>query len=193
MKDSLHEHFPPGYTRLSPNELIKKHKKLVVAIVRRRAHNLPDADQDDLIQEGCLGLLEAAKRFNPKLGFQFSTFAYRRISGAVADAMKRLHPDYPFSQLSNDNPEGEYEIGDAGEGALAARHTLEEHILQVVRDFMKRLSPLQRKIAHLLFWKSYSQADVAKVLGVSQPRVAQILGVIRERGLGELRDFRDRS
>jgi RNA polymerase sigma factor (sigma-70 family) len=40
------------------------------------------AEYDDLLQAGSIGLVQAAKRFNPSLGYAFSTFAYRWVRGS---------------------------------------------------------------------------------------------------------------
>jgi len=42
----------------------------------------------DLVQEGMLGLLDAAKRYRPELGVKFSTFATRRVHGAIWDKVR---------------------------------------------------------------------------------------------------------
>jgi RNA polymerase sigma factor (sigma-70 family) len=46
-------------------------------------------DFDDLTQEGQTGLLKAVDRFNPHLGFQFSTYAAYWIRKAVSRALSR--------------------------------------------------------------------------------------------------------
>ena len=42
-------------------------------------------DYDDLFQEGCLGLLAALDRFDPSLGFEFSTYASHFIRGYILE------------------------------------------------------------------------------------------------------------
>lgn len=44
---------------------------------------------DDLIQAGLVGLLEAARRYDPTQGANFSTFAEQRIRGAMLDEIRR--------------------------------------------------------------------------------------------------------
>lgn len=55
------------------HELIKCNLRLVISIARRyRNRGLPFGD---LIQEGTLGLDRAARKFDPDLGYRFSTYA----------------------------------------------------------------------------------------------------------------------
>lgn len=44
---------------------------------------------EDLVSEACIGLLEAAKRFDPDRGFRFSTFARHWVLAAVTDYVIR--------------------------------------------------------------------------------------------------------
>ena len=45
---------------------------------------------DELIAYGQIGLLEAADRFDPKVGANFLTFAHYRIKGAIFDGLRKM-------------------------------------------------------------------------------------------------------
>ena len=49
-----------------------------------------DIDFEDLVEYGMIGLLEAAERYDEKLGANFMTFAYYRIRGAVYDGLRGM-------------------------------------------------------------------------------------------------------
>ena len=55
-------------------ELIQANLKLVITIARKAIH-MSALPMIDLIQEGNLGLMIAAEKFNYKLGYRFSTYA----------------------------------------------------------------------------------------------------------------------
>lgn len=67
-------------------ELIQSNLKLVLTIARKAIHvsKLPLVD---LIQEGNLGLMVAAEKFNPDLGYRFSTYATWWIKQAMFKAI----------------------------------------------------------------------------------------------------------
>jgi RNA polymerase sigma factor for flagellar operon FliA len=46
-------------------------------------------DLGDLVQDGVLGLIDAAQRFDESRGIKFETFAERRVRGAMIDALRR--------------------------------------------------------------------------------------------------------
>jgi RNA polymerase sigma factor for flagellar operon FliA len=46
-------------------------------------------DLGDLVQDGVLGLMDAANRFDEGRGIKFETFAERRVRGAMIDALRR--------------------------------------------------------------------------------------------------------
>ncbi len=45
---------------------------------------------DDLIAYGITGLLEAAERYDPQYGANFTTFSYYRIKGAIYDGLRTM-------------------------------------------------------------------------------------------------------
>jgi RNA polymerase sigma factor FliA len=62
----------------------------VEALARRMAATMPHSiDVGDLIQDGVIGLIDAAHRFDEGRGIKFETFAERRVRGAMIDALRR--------------------------------------------------------------------------------------------------------
>ena len=62
----------------------------VEALARRMASTMPHSiDVGDLVQDGVIGLIDAAYRFDDGRGIKFETFAERRIRGAMIDALRR--------------------------------------------------------------------------------------------------------
>ena len=62
----------------------------VEALARRMASTMPNSiDIGDLVQDGMIGLIDAAHRFDEDRGIKFETFAERRVRGAMIDALRR--------------------------------------------------------------------------------------------------------
>ena len=62
----------------------------VEALARRMASSMPNSiDVGDLVQDGVLGLIDAARRFDEDRGIKFETFAERRVRGAMIDALRK--------------------------------------------------------------------------------------------------------
>ena len=49
-------------------------------------------DEENLMSAGTLGLIEAANSFDASRGVAFTTFAYRRVRGAIIDELRRNCP-----------------------------------------------------------------------------------------------------
>jgi RNA polymerase sigma factor for flagellar operon FliA len=65
-----------------------------LSLVKIIAHHIgvrlpPGKDIEDLIQVGMIGLLEAAKSYQPRSGAEFKTYASIRIRGAILDELRR--------------------------------------------------------------------------------------------------------
>jgi RNA polymerase sigma factor for flagellar operon FliA len=62
----------------------------VEQLARRVAATMPHSiDMGDLVQDGVIGLIDAAQRFDEARGIKFETFAERRIRGAMIDALRK--------------------------------------------------------------------------------------------------------
>jgi RNA polymerase sigma factor (sigma-70 family) len=68
--------------------LILAHLHLVEKLTREQGRIFRHADPRDLYQVGCIGLCEAADRYQPNAG-RFEAFAYFRVRGAIIDSCKR--------------------------------------------------------------------------------------------------------
>jgi RNA polymerase sigma factor for flagellar operon FliA len=62
----------------------------VESLARRVAASMPHSiELGDLVQDGMLGLIDAARRFDEARGIKFETFAERRVRGAMIDALRK--------------------------------------------------------------------------------------------------------
>src|SRR5437762_7714090 len=74
----------------SQNRRIIAGLPFVESRARRMAASMPNSiDIGDLVQDGMLGLSDAAHRFDESRGIKFETFAERRIRGAMIDALRK--------------------------------------------------------------------------------------------------------
>lgn len=106
-------------------------------------------EYDDLYQSGCVGLIKAVDRFDPTLGYAFSTYAVPVIIGEI----KRLFRDG---------------------GAVKVSRVLKEKALHAARlreDLLRRegREPTIGELAELL---SCDPAEAAEIVGVMQPTVS---------------------
>ena len=71
--------------------ILKRHGSLVDRIARRYATRSGHAvSADDLWSAGALGLIDAARRFDPARDIRFETFAEHRVRGAIVDELRRM-------------------------------------------------------------------------------------------------------
>jgi len=72
-------------------ELVDRYMPFVCSIAKQIKKSLSSkVEIDDLVSYGMTGLFEAAERFNPALGANFTTFSYYRIRGAIYDGLRKM-------------------------------------------------------------------------------------------------------
>jgi RNA polymerase sigma factor (sigma-70 family) len=72
------------------DQLINRHKALIMSFVNTRGKALNDSDREDLLQEGYLGLLNATDRYNFRLGNCYMTFAYYRVRQNIDNSLSLI-------------------------------------------------------------------------------------------------------
>jgi RNA polymerase primary sigma factor len=88
---------------LSRDRLIRANVRLVLSIAKKyTGHGVPFLD---LVQEGNIGLMRAAKKFDHRLGYKFSTYATwwirQAITRALADQSRTIRlPAYMTDQIN---------------------------------------------------------------------------------------------
>lgn len=75
---------------ISQQQRVEAGLPFVESLARRMASTMPhQIELGDLVQDGVLGLIDAAHRFDEARGIKFETFAERRVRGAIIDALRR--------------------------------------------------------------------------------------------------------
>jgi RNA polymerase primary sigma factor len=71
--------------KAAKDELVEANMRLVINVAR--AYHSSLIPFEDLVQEGAIGLITAAERFDPSKGFRFSTYATHWIRQAITRAI----------------------------------------------------------------------------------------------------------
>jgi RNA polymerase sporulation-specific sigma factor len=143
----------------SAYEVLAEHYKTIVLSEAQKYFLTGGADKADLIQEGMIGLYQAALSFDPSKGASFRSFAVlvirRRIQNAVSAGNRRKH-----EPLNDYIPLGPDESGGAVDPAAEEADTNPERIaldkeaaaekLKRRRLFMQELSPFEQKVFEMM-------------------------------------------
>jgi len=82
--------YPPERSQAVIDKMVTDYLPLVRYIVGRLPVQLPVMmDTDDLVSVGVLGLIHAAKTYDPSQGASFKTYAYMNIKGSILDELRR--------------------------------------------------------------------------------------------------------
>ena len=148
-------------------------------------------EYEDIAGVGMIGLVQAAKRFRPELGFQFSTFACRVIEneirkylrdtnagGVIASGERKQEVAcYSFQNILGDDMTYEDMLD-----------TEQDFTAVEVDEFVSSLEGLEKEVC-LLTLAGYKQWQIAKMLGISQGHVSRQLTRVRGKYARGMRSY----
>ncbi len=176
-----------NWRRWKREAAIKERMAEVEVIARRESRRfVSHLDLHDLVQAGCVGLVDAANKYHPDRG-KFEAYAYFRIKGAVIDANKRR----AYREELNVSIQ---EFSDSRDGWLPPHldrctAPLPDAVMereQALRRVQEATAGLSRKDQRLLqAWSDGATVrEQCKVSGLNQSqtrdRVVEILAAVRE-------------
>ena len=168
---------------------LQAHKKLMTAyqpLVFKIAisFQLPEGDTMELIQEGMVGLLEAAENYDYTRGVAFSVFASFRIKGSMVDYLKKSNSGalYLEGDLGSGLTLGEtLTSAQASPSELAERQLLHEKVTQA----LGRLPEKEQQVITGMYLEDKTAQSVADAIDISLGHVYRLQkkGVRRIRGM----------
>ena len=158
------------YEQVSDNSeaLVMAHLGLVKRVALHLKVRIPPfMELDELIQVGMIGLLEAARAFNPDKGVDFENFALSRVRGAILDEVRQLSY-LPRSAVAFNKSQSRATDALATElGRAPTQSELAEHLGDDIDSFHKKRSNASR-------FETFSMEVVTdEVMGIADARERQ--------------------
>ncbi|MBC3889909.1 RNA polymerase sporulation sigma factor SigH [Acetobacterium paludosum] len=169
--------------------LLKKYRKNV--LIRSRSYYLVGGDNEDLIQEGMIGLLKAIWDYRSDRDTQFSTFANlcieRQIQTAISSANRKKHLPLNDS-ISIYTAVSEEEPQNIIIDQLAAEKTVEpgaklikkEEFEQLIEDVRRELSDFEKKVLSF-YIQGASYFEISEALSCGNKSVDNALQRIKKK------------
>ena len=125
--------------------LVMAHLGMVKRVALHLKVRLPPfMELDELMQVGMIGLLEAARAFDPTKGIEFESFALSRVRGAILDEVRQLSY-LPRSAVAFNKSENEAINFLASElGRKPTQSELAEHMGDDLEEFQKKRGNAKR-------------------------------------------------
>ena len=148
--------------RAARTRVIEQNLPLVHALARR--FRRPSEPLDDLVQAGAIGLIKAVDGFREERGRDLGAYAVPTIVGELRRHVRERASASSVAVL-------EEETLEAGAGSQAEVSETRE----LVRAALDVLSPRERRIVALRFYRDWSQESIAAEVGLSQVQVSRVL------------------
>ncbi len=161
------------------HRLVDENRTLVEWSVNRymHRHRVISAEREDLVSWGLLGLLSAARAFDPERGLRFSTLAALAIERSITRGVMQAdnHQGKLLSlddMVHGDSGEAETRWAELIPDETASIDLRRTEDLALVRRALKRLRPDQQQLIEAHFFLGYSLADLARESGTTRQAVA---------------------
>jgi len=142
----------------------------------------------DLIQTGVVGLLAAHQRFDPSKQTRFGTYAYPCIRGAMLNFIKAelahggvstyasiASLDAPLPGSEDENATFHDVVGDESSETILANELDLRRKVARLRPAVQRLTPREKLVIRIVFFRNANQRQAALLLKVSEPRISALI------------------
>ncbi|CCJ33049.1 sigma-70 family RNA polymerase sigma factor [Caloramator australicus] len=173
--EELFELYSKGNTNVK-EQLIINNLNLVKCAAKRyfviyNVRDYKDIDYYDLVQAGSIGLMKAIDKFNPSLGWKFSSYAYKVISTEIRRVLDR-HED----TLSLDE-----NIGDDDDDTTLM-DVIEDKSINFVEELeLKELKKLWDILAQKLNEKEIKFLKLKHINNLTEKQICRILEIPEEK------------
>ena len=183
--------FKQGETEIL-DYLMEKYKNMVRK--KARAMFLIGGDNDDLIQEGMIGLFKAVRDYQPEKEASFQTFARicvdRRIYNAIQNSNRQKHqPLNSYISLSQEDGENEEHLPDMWVENPESIIIDQENVRDLEQEITCTLSPMENQVLdYYLDGNGYT--EIAKIMGKTPKSIDNALQRIRGKIKEQLEKYR---
>lgn len=184
-------------------KIISHNIRLVYYIVFKQFSNIKE--KDDLVQIGCFALIKAVDSYEIEKGILFPTYATRCIYNEILMLLKKNKKNITNVSLED-------AITESDDGELRLENILKDinvhfeedcekkELFKKINEIVDSLSERDRMIVELTFGfknnKVYTQYEISKITGISQPYVSRIIRknvskiaeILNKKGYIELHD-----
>ena len=161
--------------------LMEKYKKMV----RKKARTmfLIGGENDDLIQEGMIGLFKAVRDYQPDRDAAFQTFASicvdRQIYNAIQSSNRQKHqPLNSYISLSEQDGENEEHLGDNWGENPESIIIDQENVQDLEQEITATLSPMENQVLEY-YLAGNGYGEIAQIMGKTPKSIDNALQRIR--------------
>ena len=136
----------------------------------------------DLIQEGMVGLMEAAEKFNPDNGVAFSLYALHRVRGRMIDFLRQNRQEV-LVDMQDEIQAQPYLQSATGDTAYESADF--DSLNHAVSSAFSRLPGREQDVLRNVYYKEKTAAETADAMDVSTAYVYKLekKGIRRMRGM----------
>lgn len=163
-------------------DVLVKHNLRFVISIAKKYRNMTDVSFADLISEGNLGLIKAARKFDPNKNIKFSSYAVWWIRASINECINNYKDKIEYNAVDDRQiinlTEKDSIYDDVNEEFEKKMNNLQSR-KSAIEDLVKCLEERERKIIMLFFGlgeteKEMNLEEISKEMSLTKERVRQI-------------------
>lgn len=160
------------------NFIISKYRSTAEALATKWINS--PIEQEDLIQEGSIGILAAIKSYNAAKGAAFSSYCYTCVYNSIKTALRKVNrkKDVPSGNvvpLDEDFVDGKVSMLSAEDAFLA-----QESVSELIKQLDNNLSGLENEVLRF-YISGCSYSEIGSRLGKSEKAINNAMQRIRKK------------
>lgn len=163
-------------------DILVKHNLRFVISIAKKYRAITDVSFADLISEGNLGLIKAAKRFDPNRNIKFSSYAVWWIKASIKECISNYKNNTEYNVIDDGQmtnlSETDFVYNDVNEEFEKQINNIQSR-QSAIEDLIKCLEEREKKIILLFFGlgeteKEMNLEEISKEMSLTKERVRQI-------------------
>lgn len=160
------------WNQQTDEEILSRWEPLVGSVHESIIRSIPKWKQSPSLRNaGMMAVLQASRDFDGSRG-SFSHYAWQKIRWAMLDEL-RMMEDAPRSKIKGIREN--IDLDDLEDANQSDPATMAEWVDIIgLESLMEILKPKEKQVLMLIYFRGHKQAEVARLMGITQPRIWQI-------------------
>lgn len=154
------------------SEVYLKHHRLML----KTARSIAGTDTEDVLSDSCVALVQVVEKLRTMNDNELRKYIVITVRNTALNHWRRKQRETAMFRAYNEEEDAQMETVPSSEQKIMLQEEL-----RLVRDAIKTLTPKERDLLRMKYGEEKSNAEIAKVTGLSPSSIPQYVSRVRVR------------